>query len=202
MSELITRRTFLKATGTAVLVTAAGGLLTGCGDNYDSTPGSPALPSIDSTNSADFSTPPAQSIIVDLGPLSGEWTSRTTYESDSWRHNYLYTGLLVDNTIGQTRAIISTSNFTCKHGSDTPTVCSLGNFGLNDAKTGFKFVTSVSVDAGKSVTIPLYIHLGPVNTAPFTKFYSGEFTISFKYNGKTAVFTYTGLSNDPGYSFS
>ena len=32
MSELITRRTFLKATGAAALVAAAGSMLVGCGD--------------------------------------------------------------------------------------------------------------------------------------------------------------------------
>ena len=32
MSELITRRTFLKTTGAAALVAAAGSMLVGCGD--------------------------------------------------------------------------------------------------------------------------------------------------------------------------
>ena len=39
MSELITRRTFLKATGAAALAVAASGMLVGCGDGaYASTP--------------------------------------------------------------------------------------------------------------------------------------------------------------------
>ena len=39
MSELITRRTFLKATGAAALAVAASGMLAGCGDGaYASTP--------------------------------------------------------------------------------------------------------------------------------------------------------------------
>ncbi len=48
MSELITRRTFLKATGAAALVAAAGSMLAGCGDGaYASTPENlVALPSI------------------------------------------------------------------------------------------------------------------------------------------------------------
>ena len=37
MSELITRRTFLKATGAAALAAAAGSMLAGCGDGYDAT---------------------------------------------------------------------------------------------------------------------------------------------------------------------
>ena len=39
MSELITRRTFLKTTGAAALAVAASGMLAGCGDGaYASTP--------------------------------------------------------------------------------------------------------------------------------------------------------------------
>ena len=35
MSELITRRTFLKAAGTAMAAAAAGGMLAGCGNRAD-----------------------------------------------------------------------------------------------------------------------------------------------------------------------
>ena len=41
MSELITRRTFLKATGAAALAVAASGMLAGCGEGYGATPGNP-----------------------------------------------------------------------------------------------------------------------------------------------------------------
>lgn len=47
MSELITRRTFLKATGAAALVAAAGSMLVGCGEGYGATPGNPTLPTLD-----------------------------------------------------------------------------------------------------------------------------------------------------------
>ena len=47
MSELITRRTFLKATGAAALAVAASGMLAGCGEGYGATPGNPTLPTID-----------------------------------------------------------------------------------------------------------------------------------------------------------
>lgn len=50
MSELITRRTFLKATGAAALVAAAGSMLVGCGEGYGATPGNPTLPTIDTLN--------------------------------------------------------------------------------------------------------------------------------------------------------
>ena len=192
MSELITRRTFLKAAGTAMAAAAAGGMLAGCGNGeYGATPGSPALPAIDSSTYADFG-----SFMLDLGPLSGQWTSRTTYQSDGWRHNYLYTGLKISTT---TSAVsLSTSNFTCMHNNEKLTVCSLGNFGLNDAKTGFKFITSVTVPAGQSNTVPLYIDLGPVNTASFNQFYTGRFTITVRYGSTTKIFDYShNLSGDP-----
>ena len=47
MSELITRRTFLKATGAAALAVAASGMLAGCGEGYGATPGNPTLPTLD-----------------------------------------------------------------------------------------------------------------------------------------------------------
>lgn len=43
MSELITRRTFLKATGAAALVAAAGSMLVGCGEGYGATRPYPPL---------------------------------------------------------------------------------------------------------------------------------------------------------------
>lgn len=192
MSELITRRTFLKTAGTAMAAAAAGGMLAGCGNgDYGATPGSPALPAIDDSTYADF-----DSFTVDLGPLSGQWTSRTTYQSDGWRHNYLYTGLKI--TAITSAVTLSTGNFTCMHNNEKLTVCSLGNFGLNDAKTGFKFITSVTVPAGQSNTVPLYIDLGPVNTASFDQFYRGSFTITVKVGNTSRVFDYSGgLYSDP-----
>ena len=189
MSELITRRTFLKAAGTAMAAAAAGGMLAGCGNGeYGATPGSPALPAIDSSTYADFG-----SFMLDLGPLSGQWTSRTTYQSDGWRHNYLYTGLKIS---ALTSAVnLSTGNFTCMHNNEKLTVCSLGNFGLNDAKTGFKFITSVTVPAGQSNTVPLYIDLGPVNTTSLNV--RGVFTVELKLGGKTATFKYQPIYDDP-----
>lgn len=83
MSELITRRTFLKATGAAALVAAASGMLVGCGDGaYASTPENLVAPPIDNSDFANFG-----SFTADIGPLSGQWTSSSIYESDT-RHNY------------------------------------------------------------------------------------------------------------------
>ena len=196
MSELITRRTFLKTTGATALVAAAGSMLVGCGEGYGATPGNPTLPTIDGSTYANFG-----SFTLDLGPLSGEWTSRTTYESDEWRHNYLYTGLFIDNSNSTTSSVtINTSNFTCKHNGAPKSgleVRSLGNFDLNDAKNSFNFIKSIQVPAGQTKTVPLYIHLGPVNTDPFIKFYSG-ITITVTVNNTSRVFDYSGgLINDP-----
>ena len=95
MSELITRRTFLKAAGAAMAAAAAGGMLAGCGDGaYASTPENLVAPSIDNTDFADF-----DSFTADIGPLSGQWTSSSIYESDT-RHNYFYTGFKLDNSSG------------------------------------------------------------------------------------------------------
>lgn len=66
MSELITRRTFLKATGAAALAVAASGMLAGCGEGYGATPGNPTLPTIDTGTFATFG-----STYVDMGPLTG-----------------------------------------------------------------------------------------------------------------------------------
>ena len=92
MSELITRRTFLKATGAAALVAAAGSMLVGCGEGaYASTPENLVAPPIDNSDFANFG-----SFTADIGPLSGQWTSSSIYESDT-RHNYFYTGFKLDN---------------------------------------------------------------------------------------------------------
>ena len=79
MSELITRRTFLKATGAAALAVAASGMLAGCGDGaYASTPENLVAPPIDNSDFANFG-----SFTADIGPLSGQWTSSSIYESDT-----------------------------------------------------------------------------------------------------------------------
>lgn len=194
MSELITRRTFLKATGAAALAVAASGMLAGCGEGYGATPGNPTLPTIDTGTYATFGN-----TYVDMGPLTGTWVSRTTYESDGWRHNYLYTGLSIDNTYNTTTSVtIHTSNFTCKHNGATESglkVCSLDNFGLNRAGTGFQYVSSVTVARGDRKTFPIYIDLGPVNTTSLNV--RGIFTVELKLGGKTVTFKYQPIYEDP-----
>ena len=88
MSELITRRTFLKATGAAALVAAAGSMLVGCGEGYGATPGNPTLPTLDTSN---YKGLPSCSVV--MGAFSGTFESNSVYESDGCRHYYLYTAL-------------------------------------------------------------------------------------------------------------
>ena len=70
MSELITRRTFLKATGAAALVAAAGSMLVGCGEGYGATPGNPTLPTLDTSNYKGL-----PSCSVGMGAFSGTFES-------------------------------------------------------------------------------------------------------------------------------
>lgn len=88
MSELITRRTFLKATGAAALAVAASGMLAGCGEGYGATPGNPTLPTLDTSNYKGL-----PSCSVGMGAFSGTFESNSVYESDGCRHYYLYTAL-------------------------------------------------------------------------------------------------------------
>ena len=76
MSELITRRTFLKATGAAALAVAASGMLASCGEGYRATPGNPTLPTLD----AQLQGLPGCS--VGMGAFSGTFESNSVYESD------------------------------------------------------------------------------------------------------------------------
>lgn len=174
MSELITRRTFLKATGAAALVAAAGSMLVGCGDGaYASTPENLVAPPIDNSDFANFG-----SFTADIGPLSGQWTSSSIYESDT-RHNYFYTGFKLDN------------------GSGTSAVT------VNSSKTAYVFNQSLTVPAGQSRTVILFIDIGPVTTSSFDKFYRGAITITLgKFNQQTATFTFNGLIGDPSSTVS
>ena len=188
MSELITRRTFLKATGAAALVAAASGMLAGCGDGaYASTPENLVAPPIDNSDFANFG-----SFTADIGPLSGQWTSRSIYEFDT-RHNYFYTGFKLDNESGSSDVTVSTSNFAFSHtDGGTGKVCGLGYKGLNSSKTAYVFNQSLAVPAGRSKTVILFIDIGPVTTSSFDKFYRGTITITLsKLNNQTATFLLT-----------
>ena len=199
MSELITRRTFLKATGAAALVAAAGSMLVGCGDGaYASTPENLVAPPIDNSDFANFG-----SFTADIGPLSWQWTSSSIYEFDT-RHNYFYTGFKLDNESGSSDVTVSTSNFAFSHtDGGTGKVCGLGYKGLNSSKTAYVFNQSLAVPAGRSKTVILFIDIGPVTTSSFDKFYRGTITITLsKLNNQTATFTFNGLISDPSSTVS
>ena len=190
MSELITRRTFLKATGAAALVAAAGSMLVGCGDGaYASTPENLVAPPIDNSDFANFG-----SFTADIGPLSGQWTSSSIYESDT-RHNYFY---------GTSAVTVNISNFAFSHtAGGTGKVCGLGYKGLNSSKTAYVFNQSLTVPAGRPKTVILFIDIGPVTTSSFDKFYRGTITITLsKLNNQTATFTFNGLISDPSSTVS
>ena len=199
MSELITRRTFLKTTGAAALVAAAGSMLVGCGDGaYASTPENLVAPPIDNSDFANFG-----SITADIGPLSGQWTSSSIYESDT-RHNYFYTGFKLDNSSGTSAVTVNISNFAFKHSAGgTGKVCGLGYKGLNSSKTAYVFNQSITVPAGQPRNVILFIDIGPVTTSSFDKFYRGAITITLgKFNQQTATFTFNGLIGDPSSTVS
>lgn len=82
MSELITRRTFLKTTGAAALAVAASGMLAGCGDGYDALLNPPTLPSVSDHYQAD-------NFSIGMSSFSG-CTSNSQHESSESRGYYLY----------------------------------------------------------------------------------------------------------------
>ena len=197
MSELITRRTFLKASGAAALAVAAGGVLAGCGGAYASTPDGLVASAIDSSTLANFDT-----FTADLGPFS-EWTSSSIYDGGE-RHNYLYAGFNVNNVNGQSEVVINTGNFKFSHtGGGTGTIKGLGYKGLSDDKTKYEFKTSLAVKAGQQSTVILFIDLGTISNSSFSKFYQGTITLTLgTFGGKTATFTYQGLLGDPDCSMN
>ena len=186
MSKKISRRVFLKATGFAALAVAASGALTGCGNGTSLTPNVSNLPSIDDSTYADLG------FKLDLGPLSGSWSSQAKYEADGKSHNYIYTALSVDNQGGQSSVTLTPDNFSCSISGSK--VCSIGNFDLNSSKNGFDYQTSLTVPAGKPKMLPIFIDLGSTSVSSL---YGKHFTITVTYGSQQSVFTYDGLLDDP-----
>lgn len=193
MSKMISRRVFLKATGLAVLSAAAAGALAGCGGGgANPTPGSPLAPEINSDESAEFGN-----CTVDLGPMSGSWTSDAKYESDHVSHTYIYTGLQINNISGTSDFSLQLSDFSCSIPAvPGAKVCSLDNFTLNSDKTGFAFRESLTIATPKTSTSILYIDIG--NT-PVTNLYGQKFTVTITKDEKSYTFHYNDLLNDPTF---
>ena len=197
MSELITRRTFLKTTGAAALAVAASGMLAGCGGAYASTPDGLVAAAVDSDKVVDFGA-----FTANIGRFD-QWTSSSIYEGGE-RHNYLYAAFAVSTMSSTDSITINTSDLTFAHtGGSKGTVVGLGYKGLNSDKTDYVFNQSLTVPAGQSKTVILFIDIGPVTTSSFDRFYRGTITITLgKLNNQTAAFTFNGLISDPSSTVS
>lgn len=90
MSELITRRTFLKATGAAALAVAASGMLAGCGDGADALLSVSVLPSVSSESYIFADT----GYMIGLGSFEDcRSNSQREPGTNSTQHYYLYTAV-------------------------------------------------------------------------------------------------------------
>ncbi len=196
MSERITRRTFLKASGAAVLAAAAGGMLAGCGGGYASTPDGLVAPAIDSNTAVNFNT-----FTANIGRFD-QWTSSSIYEGGE-RHNYLYAAFYVSAVDSTASVTINIRDLTFTHsGGSKGTIVGLGYKGLNSDKTDYVFNTSLTVNSSYQKTVILFIDLGPISTSSFQSLYRGNITLTLTKNGQKAVFTYTGLQEAPSSNIS
>ncbi len=183
MSELITRRTFLKATGAAALVAAAGSMLVGCGEGYGATPGNPTLPTIDTSNYKGL-----PSCSVGMGAFSGTFESNSVYERDGCRHYYLYTALgfqSVDTSFSLSKNQIT---FTFKKGNISKNARSLDNFVIDSATQKYKYFETVTIKTGNSV-IPLYVDLGSIYDVNIS--HVGPFTVTYTDGSSKVTFSYS-----------
>ena len=188
MSEKITRRVFLKATGLTALSIAAASALGGC--SLSPLPGNVTLPSVDeSAYQTVIGTP---SYDIAFSSLSGEWKSMSIYESDSKQHRYIYAGLYIKNA--PKPFTLSTSYIQCKIGSKNAKVAGLGNITMNEGATSYKFPTKVNIAVGTPVGLPLYIDLGDSKLLDLT---ATPIEITIKSSGKTITASYTTPSSTP-----
>ena len=184
MSELITRRTFLKATGAAALVAAASGMLVGCGEGYGATPGNPTLPTLDTSHYKGL-----LSYSVGMGAFSGTFESNSVYERDGCRHYYLYTALgfqSVDNSFSLSKNQIT---FTFTSGKISNRAArSLDNFVIDSATQKYKYFETVTINTGNSV-IPLYVDLGSIYDVDIS--HVGLFTVTYTDGSSKVTFSYS-----------
>lgn len=184
MSELITRRTFLKATGAAALAVAASGMLAGCGEGYGATPGNPTLPTLDTSHYKGL-----LSYSVGMGAFSGTFESNSVYERDGCRHYYLYTALgfqSVDNSFSLSKNQIT---FTFTSGKISNRAArSLDNFVIDSATQKYKYFETVTINTGNSV-IPLYVDLGSIYDVDIS--HVGPFTVTYTDGSSKVTFSYS-----------
>ena len=188
MSEKITRRVFLKATGLAALSIAAASALGGC--SLSPLPGNVTLPSVDdSAYQTVIGTP---SYDIAFSSLSDQWESMSIYEWDSKPHRYIYAGLYIKNA--QKKFTLSASSIQCKIGGKAAKVAGLGNIAMNEGATSYKFPTKVDIDVSTLVGLPLYIDLGESKLLDLT---ATPIEITIKSSGKTITASYTTPSSIP-----
>ena len=191
MSELITRRTFLKTTGAAALAVAASGMLAGCGEGYGATPGNPTLPTIDTLNYKGLS-----SYSVGMGAFSGTFESNSVYESDGCRHYYLYTALGFQSVDAASFSLSKNQiTFTFKNGNISKrNARSLDNFVIDSATQKYKYFETVPIKTGNSV-IPLYVDLGSIYNVNIS--HVGPFTVTYTDGSNKVIFSYSSPLDTP-----
>ena len=178
MSEKISRRVFLKATGLAALSVAAAGALGGCG-NLSPLPGNVTLP-----GPGDYQTIVANDMSYDIAvtAMSDEWESFSTqFESDGKLHHYVYIGLYINRPTKDFS--VAKKNFSCTCGS----IFGFGNIRLNDGATRYTADDTLKVSAGGSKSVPLYIDLGEKTRSSLM---GKEFDIKLTAYGKVVTIHY------------
>lgn len=190
MSELITRRTFLKATGAAALAVAASGMLAGCGDGADALLSVSALPSVSSESYIFADT----GYMIGLGSFEDcRSNSQREPGTNSTQHYYPYTAVSFQNVPNPFTLNASDFKFTFTNSSLTSkTSCSsLANYTLDSSTNKYKATTKRTISTGNS-TIPLWVDLGSYFDVPTT--HIGGITVTYK---NSVTFSYASPSDTP-----
>ena len=154
MSELITRRTFLKATGAAALAVAASGMLAGCGDGADALLSVSALPSVSSESYIFADT----GYMIGLGSFEDcRSNSQREPGTNSTQHYYLYTAVSFQNVPNPFTLNASDFKFTFTNSSLTSkTSCSsLANYTLDSSTNKYKATTETTPFLSGSIWVPI-----------------------------------------------
>ena len=190
MSERITRRTFLKASGAAVIAAAAGGMLAGCGDGADDLLNVSTLPSVSEPN---FGMCDSNKYYIGMGAFEG-CRSNSQRESSGVQHYYLYTAVTFRDV--QNPFTLKTSDFSFKFENtklpQNKSASSLANYTL-DSSDKYKATTSRTINTSTSTTIPLWIDLGSYLEIPTSNI--GRFTVTYK----DVVFQYASPSDTSSF---
>ncbi len=187
MSEMISRRVFLKASGLAALSLAAAGALGGCA-GLSPLPGNVTLPSPD--DSSYRTIPCSNNYEIAFTSLSDQWESLSIYEKDGKVHRYLYAGLYIKGSYD--KFTLNTSNIKCTIGDKAIKVAGLGNVKLNKEATYYEFPSSFEVAAGATKGIPLYLDLGEHSRSAL---FSSNAVITLKAYGATVTAVYSTLGD-------